>query len=201
MFTPTGTRNGPDVKQLQSCRSTRAVYCNGSGSEVIGDNWMSESNAHRSLKEKWTGCTVFMLHDERSRPQDNTSNWGFVVPELTPSGFPVNPLIVESMKQNAERQSYITSSTNKTRKVKRRVEDTGAITREMTSGIIEDLEEQEERTEIELLQRKQVAIHPHLINSYVVESVSLKAVWEPCGADDSNPVSYTHLTLPTICSV
>ena len=95
---PTGTKQGPSVKSIQSSRSTRISYCDGSGSEVIGDDWMLGEQRHRSLGRKWTGCTVFMLHEARNDIDNVCGNYGFTYPEYMSSGIPVNALVRECDK-------------------------------------------------------------------------------------------------------
>ena len=52
MFTPLGTKDGPESGMLSASRVTLAEYVNPSASEVINDAWVVP-DAHRLLKRKW----------------------------------------------------------------------------------------------------------------------------------------------------
>ena len=61
LFAPTGTSDGPNIALLSGVRSTKVVYGDSSGDEVIGDQWVDFTKPCQVLTKKWTGCSIFPL--------------------------------------------------------------------------------------------------------------------------------------------
>ena len=61
LFAPTGTIDGPDIRVLSGVRSTKVNFCDGSPSEVIGDDWLTVATQQRCLSRRWTGCSIFPM--------------------------------------------------------------------------------------------------------------------------------------------
>ena len=59
LFTPTGTRNGPQPNTLTNSRKTEAYFT--TGKQLLHgftDNWKGD-DAHKLLPQLWTGTTTF----------------------------------------------------------------------------------------------------------------------------------------------
>ena len=60
LFTPIGTKDGPNIYILTGERITRVFYCDGT-KDIIRDSWLDDGSTHRILKKPWTGSTYFPL--------------------------------------------------------------------------------------------------------------------------------------------
>ena len=68
MFTPSGTKNGPNISDLEGSRVTDVRFCDGSGSETLHDQWITNKGCNRSLTKRWTGCTIFQIRSIDRKP-------------------------------------------------------------------------------------------------------------------------------------
>eukprot|EP00973_Karenia_brevis_P027157 3745265-Karenia_brevis.AAC.1 len=54
LFTPTGTKNGLPLYELEKFRVTDIRFCGGSGNETFHDQRLTHDGQHRVLKKRWT---------------------------------------------------------------------------------------------------------------------------------------------------
>ena len=68
MFNPLGTKDGPHSHTVERARITEIHYCDGTGTEILHDNWMTDKGRHRVITKRWTGFTVFQDKQEGRQP-------------------------------------------------------------------------------------------------------------------------------------
>ena len=68
MFTPCGTKDGPDIETLSLERTTR-MQVSGEGEKEVEDYWMNPEDAHKVQSKKWTGATV-LKKTQRTKTRD-----------------------------------------------------------------------------------------------------------------------------------
>ena len=61
LFIPTGTKDGPNINDLDRNRVTDIRFCDDDKTETIRDQWMSSGGRSRTFKKRWTGCSIFQL--------------------------------------------------------------------------------------------------------------------------------------------
>ena len=63
MFIRTGTKDGPNVNDLDRVRITDLRFCDDDKTETIRAQWMSAGGRIRTFKKRWTGCTDFQIRE------------------------------------------------------------------------------------------------------------------------------------------
>ena len=70
LFIPTGTKDGPNINDLDRNRVTDLRFCDDDKTETIRDQWMSSGGRSRAFKKRWTGCTIFQLKVPGRQPRE-----------------------------------------------------------------------------------------------------------------------------------
>ena len=61
LFIPTGTKDGPNVNDLDRVRVTDVRFCDDDKTETVRGQWISSGGRSRLFKKSWTGCSIFQI--------------------------------------------------------------------------------------------------------------------------------------------
>ena len=70
LFIPTSTKDGPNVNDLDRNRVTDIRFCDDDKTENVRDQWMPSGGRSRSIKKRWTGCSIFQIQVPGKHPAE-----------------------------------------------------------------------------------------------------------------------------------
>ena len=65
-----GTKDGPNINDLDCNRVTDMRFCADDKTETVRDQWMSSGGRSRTFKKRWTGCSIFQLKVPGKHPAE-----------------------------------------------------------------------------------------------------------------------------------